>query len=88
MLFVTLARFRRKPTKESIAMFDKLWKEIEKDGVKRVALYWTLGRYDSIVVVDAPDEKSVMKALLKFSDAIASETLVAVKREDAVRLVE
>ncbi len=88
MLFVTLGRFRRKPTKESIAMFDKLWKEIEKDGVKRVALYWTLGRYDSVVVIDAPDEKAAMKALLKFSEAVASETLVAVKREDAVRLVE
>jgi uncharacterized protein with GYD domain len=88
MLFVTLGKFRRKPTKEAIGQFDKLWKEIEKDGVKRVALYWTLGRYDSIVVMEAPDERAVMKALLKFSEAVASETLVAVKREDAIKLVE
>jgi len=72
MLFVTLGKFRRKPTKESIAIFDKIWKDVEKDGVKRVALYWTLGRFDSVVIVDAPDEKTVMKALLKFSEAVAS----------------
>jgi uncharacterized protein with GYD domain len=88
MLFVTLGKFKRKPTKEGVAQFDKLWKEVEKDGVKRVALYWTLGQYDTVVVLEAPDERALMKGLLKFSDAVASETLVAVKREDAIKLVE
>lgn len=88
MIFVALGKFRKKPTKESIAQFDALWKEIERDGVRRIALYWTLGRYDSVSILEAPDEKAVMKASLKFSDAVALETLTAVKREDAAKLLD
>jgi uncharacterized protein with GYD domain len=88
MIFVGLGKFRRKPTREGVAQFDRLWKELEKEGVKRVAVYWTLGRYDTIAIIEAPDEKTAMKASLKFSDAVALETLTAVNREEAIRLVD
>jgi uncharacterized protein with GYD domain len=88
MIFVALGKFRRKPTKESVAQFDKTWKEIERDGVKRIALYWTLGRYDSIAIIEAPDEKAAMKASMKFSEGATLETLVALKRDDATKLLD
>ena len=53
-------------------------------------MYWTLGRYDAVTIVDTPDKGAIemaMKANLTSSDSIATETLVALKREDAVKLL-
>jgi len=88
MIFISLGKFRKKPTKESIAQSDRNWKEVERDGVKKLAIYWTLGRYDSIAIIEAPNEKAAMKALMKFSEVVATETLVALSRDEAIKLVE
>jgi uncharacterized protein with GYD domain len=47
-----------------------------------------LGRYDTLVIAEAPDEKAFMKAMLRLGDIVATETMVAVTREEAIRLVE
>lgn len=88
MLFIVLARFRRKPAKELLAQADKLLAEMEREGVKALAGYWTLGRYDAVRIVEAPNEAAMMKASIRLSDIVSTETLVALKREDALRLVE
>lgn len=88
MIVVILGKFRKKPTKEMMAEADKLIAEDTKEGVKFLGLYWTLGRYDIVAIAEAPDEKSLMKRLLRKQDFLATETLVALKREDAVKLVE
>ena len=59
-----------------------------KEGIKIVGQYWTLGRYDSVVIIEAKDEKSVMRALMRWGESISTETLVALTREEAVKLVE
>lgn len=87
MIFVVLGKFRRKPTKETVAQTDKALADAAKSGMKTIATYWTLGRYDAVAVFDAPDEKTVMQSLMKISDYIATETLVGLKREDATKLV-
>ena len=84
MIFIILAKFRKRPTKEEVAMTPQ---RIQQAGGKIVSAYWTLGRYDAILTVDAPDEKTVMKALLQFGDLVATETLVAVPRDEAVKLL-
>ena len=84
LIFITLAKFRKKPTKEEVAMTPQ---RLQQAGVKIVSAYWTLGRYDAILTVDAPDEKAVMKALLQFGDLVASETLVAIPRDEATKLL-
>jgi uncharacterized protein with GYD domain len=48
MIFITLAKFRKKPTKETIAAADKIFKASERKGVKNLGTYWTLGRYDAV----------------------------------------
>jgi len=63
MIFITLARWRRKPTKEMVAQSGKFIERMVKDGVKILGMYWTLGRYDA-------------------------ETLIAVSREEALKLLE
>jgi uncharacterized protein with GYD domain len=50
--------------------------------------YWTLGRYDAVTNVEGPDEKTVMKFLLRFGDILSTETLVAVHKEEATKLVQ
>jgi uncharacterized protein with GYD domain len=87
MIFITLAKFKTKPSKESVARADKQFEEAAKMGVRAIGTYWTLGRYDAVRIVEAPDEKTAMKAALALSDIVSTETLVAMKREDAVKLL-
>ncbi|MDD1668837.1 MAG: GYD domain-containing protein [Methanomicrobiales archaeon] len=56
-------------------------KDIEADTkgqVRFLGIYWTLGRYDSVVVFEAPDEKVAMNMALRRADRMDVETLVAV----------
>jgi len=88
MIFIVLGKFRKKPTKETVAATNKALADASKAGMKAIATYWTLGSYDAVAVFEAPDEKTVMKNLMRISDSISTETLVAMSREDATKLVE
>jgi len=88
MIFITLSKWRRKPTKEMIAQSGKLHEQAAKEGAKIIGRYWTLGRYDAVSITEAPNEKTAMKALLRFGDLVSTETLVAVTREEAIKLLE
>jgi uncharacterized protein with GYD domain len=88
MIFISLSKFRRKPTKDTIAQSSKLFEQMAKEGGKVLGFYWTLGRYDTVVIVEGPDEKTAMRAILRWGDMLATETLVAVTREEANKLLE
>lgn len=88
MIFITLAKWRKKPTKEMVAQASKLFEQMVKEGSKIVGRYWTLGRYDAIVITEGKDEKAAMKSLLRWGDMLSTETLVAMTREEAIKLVE
>jgi len=88
MIFITLARWRKKPTKESVAQSSRLVEQMVKEDGKVLGMYWTLGRYDAVLIAEGKDEKAVMKALLRWGDLVSTETLVAVSREEAVKLLE
>ncbi len=88
MIFISLNKLRRKPTKELIAEFDRIRERATKDGVKFLSSYWTLGRYDTIHIFEAPNEKTAMKVMIRFGEILSTETLAAVPREDAIKLVE
>jgi len=88
MIFITLGRWKRKTTKESVAESSKLVEQMVKEGGKVLGMYWTLGRYDAVLITEAKDEKAAMKALLRWGDLVSTETLVAVSREEAVKLLE
>ena len=83
-----MARWRKKITKETLAETSKLFKLAEKEGVKFLALYWTLGRYDAVAITEAKDEKTFMRAVMRWADIQSSETLIAVPREEAIKLLE
>ncbi len=88
MFFIVYGKYRKKPTKEILAQTQKLFEETAKEGIKYIGLYWTLGMYDITSIAEANDEKTVMKAMLKWSDILSTKTAVALPREEAIKLVE
>ena len=88
MIFVTLVRWKSKPTKESVALSGKLFDQIVKEGAKILGIYWTLGRYDGVIITEGTDEKAAMRGLVRMGDVMSTETLIAVPREEAEKLVE
>lgn len=87
MLFVTLWKFRQKATKEMLAISVKLAEQLTKEGIKIKCNYWTLGKCDLVTIAEAKDEIIFMNALLRYGDVFSTETLVALSREDALKLV-
>ena len=89
MIFITLSKFKKAPNKETMGRIDeatKTFEDLEKQGIK-MRVYWTLGRYDGVTIIVAASEKEAMKALLLFQDVVETETLVAVPREEALKLI-
>ena len=77
---------RQAPKKEVADQATKTLKELEKQGIK-TKIYWTLGRYDSVAIVEAPSEKEAMKIMLTFQGLVETETMTAVPREEAIQLL-
>jgi uncharacterized protein with GYD domain len=89
MWFVTLVKWRRKPNKNDTEAMTKFWSESGKMGVKLHHAFWTLGRFDAVFITEAPDEKTAMKLFVNTpTDLGSSETLVAVSREEAIKMVQ
>ena len=59
-------------------------KEVEQLGVKVVDQWATLGQYDFITVVDAPDESTMAKVSIELGSrgTMTSQTLAAIPAED------
>jgi uncharacterized protein with GYD domain len=86
LIFITLVKWKTAPRKELVDQGTRAIEELEKQGIK-FRWYWTLGRYDAVTITEAPTEKDVMKMLLPWVDVVDLETMVAVPREEAVKLV-
>ncbi len=86
-IFISLARWKRKPTPEIIREADKLWDKLKEEGGRVISAYWTIGRYDAVVTLEAPSEKAVLKALMRWGDLLSTETMPAIPREEAVKLL-
>jgi uncharacterized protein with GYD domain len=85
MWFITLVRFRRKPTKADADAQNKRMAEAAKWGVKVHNAFYTLGHYDAVWITEAPDEKTVMRVALGGLDVASTRTLVAVTRDEAIK---
>ena len=83
MITITLVKFRRRPTKKEL---DRVPKVIQEGGGKVVSIYWTLGHYDAVATLEVPDERAAMKIWSQLLEPAATETLIAVPREEAIKL--
>ena len=83
MQFVTLIKFRRRPTKAEV---ESTPNRVEAAGVKVLSSFWCLGRYDAVVISEAPNVEIAMKGFSSILDYASSETMAAIPRADAVKL--
>ena len=88
MYFIVLSKFRHKPTKQELDKSTAYFAQLAKEGMKVHQFFWTLGRYDSVLILEGKDEKTAMQSLVNFPFEIATETLVAIPREEAVKMVK
>lgn len=85
MIFIALVKFKKK-TKDVAEFGENLMQNLP-EGVKILGSYWTLGRYDAIWIYEAPNEKVAMQLGLGAEELMQTQTLVAISREEALKLL-
>ncbi|NWG10043.1 MAG: hypothetical protein HXX80_07070 [Nitrososphaerales archaeon] len=55
------------------------------EGTRIRFVFWTLGHYDLVFYTEGPDERTALSTVFPFLDFAATETLVAITREDALK---
>ena len=86
MIFIALIKFKKK-AQDVVEIGKKVMQNLPDD-VKMIGSYWTLGRYDAVWIYEAPNEKVAIKLGVDASEAMDTRTLVAVTREDALKLLD
>lgn len=87
LIFVSLGKMRKKPDKALTGEASQKVAEFKKKGINVLNWYWTLGRYDTVVVFEAANEKEALKFSISVADFVATETLVAIPRQEAIQLL-
>ena len=86
MIFIALIKFRRKA--KDVAEFGKKLMQNLPEGVKILDSYWTLGRFDAVWIYEAPNEKVAMQLGIEAGELMQTQTLVAVSRDEALKLLK
>ena len=75
--------------KESPSRYDGFKKLCESMGAKVEAIYLTMGRYDLMVIVDAPDSEAIAKIMLSTASkgSASTETLQAFTEEEYRKII-
>jgi uncharacterized protein with GYD domain len=87
LIFVSLGRLRKKPDKALTGEATEKVEEFKKKGIRILNWYWTLGRYDTVVVFEAANEKEALKFSISVAEFVTTETLVAIPRQEAIQLL-
>ncbi len=79
----------RKAVKEGKSVVERASKIFEENGGRVVSSWGTLGSYDFIAVVEAPDDAAMMKisALISSTGFLSAETLPAVPMEEFLKAI-
>jgi uncharacterized protein with GYD domain len=88
LFFVILGKWKEKMSKLTVEQANDLIKKMNDEGIKFIGQYWTLGSYDFVSIVEVKDEKTQMNAMMKWSSLISTESLAAIPRQEAIKLVE
>ena len=85
MIFISLIKFRKKA--KDVADFGNKVLQNLPAGVKMISSYWTVGRYDSVWIFEAQREKEAVKVGISIGEVASSQTMVAIPRDEAVKLL-
>ena len=86
-MYVSLIQFTDqgiRNIKKTIKRGDAAMAEAEKMGMKIVEEFWTMGTYDVVVVVDAPNDETMGAFMLKIGSRgnVKSHTMRAFRRDE------
>jgi uncharacterized protein with GYD domain len=70
--------------KDTVKRFEQARDAFQKKSVSFDSVYWTLGRYDIVAVLDAPDDETIAAVLLQLGGAgnVNTETLRAFSADE------
>jgi uncharacterized protein with GYD domain len=73
-----------KTLKNNPARVGEVNKEVEQIGAKVLAQYATLGRYDFVTIVEAPDDKTMAKVSVELGSrgTMTSQTMAAMPADE------
>ena len=85
--YVCLLQFRDQGIRniqDTVKRGDAAMAEAEKMGMKIVEEYWTMGAYDAVVAVEAPDDETMSAFILKVGSLgnVKAQTLRAFRRNE------
>jgi len=86
MFFIALIKFKKKA--RDVVEIGKSVMQNLPEGVKIIGTYWTLGKYDAVWIYEAPNEKVAIKLGIEAGEAMQTQTLVAITRDEAMKLLE
>ena len=90
--YISLVKYTQKGVeniKDSPSRLDAFKQVCQSMGAKVEGFYLTMGRYDLVVIVDAPDPETVAKIILTTASrgAISTETLPAFTEEEYRKII-
>ncbi len=86
MFFIALIKFKKK-AKDVVEVGKKVMQNLP-EGVKIIRTQWTLAEYDAVWIYEAPNEKVAVKLGIEAGEAMQTQTLVAITRDEAMKLLE
>ena len=87
MFFVALAKIRGKVTPAFIESTQKACQN-PPPGIKYHSVFCTLGQYDFVITIEAPDEKEAMKWTIPWAEFCDTQTMAAIPYEEALKLLK
>ena len=86
LIFIFLLKWKQALTKEQLDKFTQLYDDLRSQGAK-LQMYWTLGHFNFVCIMDGPSEKDAIKLMPPFADVAEVEALTAIPRDEAIKLV-
>jgi uncharacterized protein with GYD domain len=76
--------------KDSPQRYETFKKDLEKAGGKLVGGYYTMGKYDGVIIFEAPNDEVVMKITLATASLgnVRTKTLKAFPHEEGSKIME
>jgi uncharacterized protein with GYD domain len=76
--------------KESSNRYSSFKTSVEKAGGKLIGGYYTLGEYDVVIIMEAPNDDAVMSLMLKVGSYgnVRSKTLKAFTAEEGMKIIK
>ena len=90
--YIHLIQFRDqgiRNIKDTVKRGDAAIAEAKKMGMKIVEEYWTMGAYDGVVIIEAPDDDTMSAFILKIGSLgnVQGQTLRAFRRDEMERIL-